>query len=76
MPIYASDSDDQPATTRRLFSRERPMHAILGGGKGITLTQNTNLNYHCVTILSLNVCHRKTAALVKYQIRYLSKCYA
>lgn len=34
MPIYSSDSDDQPATTSRLFGRERPLHQILGGGKG------------------------------------------
>ncbi|KAK3017023.1 hypothetical protein RJ639_006534 [Escallonia herrerae] len=33
MPIYSSDSDDQPASTARLFGRERPLHAILGGGK-------------------------------------------
>ncbi|KAK3031578.1 hypothetical protein RJ639_036377 [Escallonia herrerae] len=33
MPIYSSDSDDQPASTARLFGRERPMHTILGGGK-------------------------------------------
>ncbi|KAL8112191.1 hypothetical protein AgCh_019763 [Apium graveolens] len=46
MPIYASDSDDQPATTTRLFSRERPMHAILGGGKvaDILLWKNKNLS--------------------------------
>lgn len=65
MPIYASDSDDQPATTTRLFSRERPMHAILGGGKGITFPENMNQNYLCVTCDQM-FCDRKTAALVKY----------
>lgn len=57
MPIYASDSDDQPASTTRLFSRERPMHAILGGGKGKLPLCNS---------MSPNVLCRKTAALVKY----------
>ncbi|XP_059309746.1 reticulon-like protein B9 [Lycium ferocissimum] len=37
MPIYSSDSDDpRPSTSvppKRLFARQRPMHAILGGGK-------------------------------------------
>ncbi|KAM7463508.1 hypothetical protein LguiA_031629 [Lonicera macranthoides] len=33
MPIYSSDSDDQPATTSRLFGRQRSLHQILGGGK-------------------------------------------
>lgn len=39
MPIYSSDSDDphpsHSAPTRRFLAHNnRPMHAILGGGKG------------------------------------------
>ncbi|XP_060196325.1 reticulon-like protein B14 [Lycium barbarum] len=37
MPIYSSDSDDprpsSSAPTRRFLAHNRPMHAILGGGK-------------------------------------------
>ncbi|XP_009588252.1 reticulon-like protein B9 [Nicotiana tabacum] len=37
MPIYSSDSDDlRPSSSahpRRFFTHEKPMHAILGGGK-------------------------------------------
>lgn len=34
MPIYSSDSDDVPTPSKRLFGREKPLHDILGGGKG------------------------------------------
>ncbi|KAK4487444.1 hypothetical protein RD792_005921 [Penstemon davidsonii] len=34
MPIYSSDSDDVPASSKRLFGREKSVHALLGGGKG------------------------------------------
>ena len=36
MPKYeSSDSDDETTPQIKLFGRERSMHAILGGGKGI-----------------------------------------
>ncbi|KZV42103.1 hypothetical protein F511_11699 [Dorcoceras hygrometricum] len=46
MPSYSSDSDDAPTTRRRLFGREKPLHAILGGGKvaDILLWRNKNLS--------------------------------
>ncbi|KAI3467054.1 hypothetical protein Pfo_023717 [Paulownia fortunei] len=46
MPIYSSDSDDLPATPKRLFGSEKPLHAILGGGKAadILLWRNKNLS--------------------------------
>lgn len=42
MPKYesSSGSDDEPTghgKRGRLFGRQRPMHDVLGGGKGITL---------------------------------------
>ncbi|KAG8382853.1 hypothetical protein BUALT_Bualt05G0122400 [Buddleja alternifolia] len=45
MPIY-SDSDDHPAGPSRLFGREKPLHAILGGGKvaDVLLWRNKNLS--------------------------------
>ncbi|XP_073300822.1 reticulon-like protein B14 [Primulina huaijiensis] len=46
MPVYSSDSDEAPAPQRRLFGREKPLHAILGGGKvaDILLWRNKNLS--------------------------------
>ena len=34
MPIYSSDSDEQPETPIRLFDHQKSIHALLGGGKG------------------------------------------
>lgn len=34
MPIFSSDSEDDVAPVGKLFGRERPVHALLGGGKG------------------------------------------
>ncbi|KAK4399970.1 Reticulon-like protein B9 [Sesamum angolense] len=45
MPIYSSDSDDVPAPRKRLFGREKPLHALLGGRKVV--------EYNFVTLL----CH-------------------
>ncbi|WJZ80402.1 hypothetical protein VitviT2T_000325 [Vitis vinifera] len=33
MPIYSSDSDEQPETPIRLFDHQKSIHALLGGGK-------------------------------------------
>ncbi|KAL0446848.1 UNVERIFIED_CONTAM: Reticulon-like protein B9 [Sesamum latifolium] len=46
MPIYSSDSDDVPAPPKRLFGREKPLHALLGGGKvaDVLLWRNRNLS--------------------------------
>ncbi|OVA08138.1 Reticulon [Macleaya cordata] len=33
MPTYSSDSEQQPSSTMRLFGRQRPLHAVLGGGR-------------------------------------------
>lgn len=55
MPIYSSDSDDQPTSTTRLFGRERPLHAILGGGKvaDIVLWRNRNLSAAMLIVFTL-----------------------
>ncbi|XP_073049069.1 reticulon-like protein B14 [Primulina eburnea] len=46
MPGSSSDSDDELAPQRRLFGREKSLHAILGGGKvgDILLWRNKNLS--------------------------------
>ncbi|KAL0463542.1 UNVERIFIED_CONTAM: Reticulon-like protein B9 [Sesamum latifolium] len=47
MPIYSSsESDDFPASPKRLFGSEKPLHALLGGGKAadILLWRNKNLS--------------------------------
>ncbi|XP_059659171.1 reticulon-like protein B9 [Cornus florida] len=46
MPIYSSDSDDQHVAQVKLFHRERPLHAILGGGKvaDVLLWKNNQLS--------------------------------
>ncbi|WOH03389.1 hypothetical protein DCAR_0622786 [Daucus carota subsp. sativus] len=33
MPIFSSDSEDEVAQSSQLFSRERSVHALLGGGQ-------------------------------------------
>ncbi|KAL0292041.1 UNVERIFIED_CONTAM: Reticulon-like protein B14 [Sesamum calycinum] len=47
MPIFSSsESDDFPASPKRLFGSEKPLHALLGGGKAadILLWRNKNLS--------------------------------
>ncbi|KAL7132433.1 hypothetical protein ABFS83_12G073900 [Erythranthe nasuta] len=49
MPIYSSDSDDarpSSAPPKKLFGRDKPLHAILGGGKAaeVVLWRNKNLS--------------------------------
>ncbi|XP_021292402.1 reticulon-like protein B9 [Herrania umbratica] len=47
MPIYeSSESDDETIPRVKLFGRERPMHAILGGGKvaDVLLWRERNLS--------------------------------
>ncbi|KAJ9708259.1 hypothetical protein PVL29_000359 [Vitis rotundifolia] len=44
MPIYSSDSDEQPESPIRLFDRQKSLHTLLGGGKvaDILLWRNRN----------------------------------
>ncbi|XWS50761.1 hypothetical protein CRYUN_Cryun12cG0115400 [Craigia yunnanensis] len=47
MPIYESpESDDETTPRVKLFGRERPMHAVLGGGKvaDVLLWRNRNVS--------------------------------
>lgn len=47
MATYSSDSDNDYASTSRLFGRQRPIHSVLGGGRG------TNFNFSLQNCLSL-----------------------
>ncbi|XP_077210629.1 reticulon-like protein B9 [Tasmannia lanceolata] len=47
MPTYYSDSDDQSSSsTVKLFGRQRPLHAVLGGGRfaDVVLWRSRNLS--------------------------------
>lgn len=46
MATYSSDSDNDLTPTSKLLGRQRPIHSVLGGGKGI--------NFNFVRIFDLS----------------------
>ncbi|MBA0767087.1 hypothetical protein Gotri_016042 [Gossypium trilobum] len=87
MPIYdsSSESDNEITPRGKLFGRQRPMHAILGGGKGILSISlftypyifttfvfgNKVVEYNFVTLL----CHISITAMLAIFIWCISADY-
>ncbi|KAF8390095.1 hypothetical protein HHK36_024617 [Tetracentron sinense] len=46
MPFYSSDSDDHRTPPVKMFGRQRPLHAVFGGGRvaDVLLWRNKNLS--------------------------------